>query len=141
LKSAVAISSGGQGIRHAQEMVQQDLRYIAAAPRSLLVPDTVDFSLRIVKWVRMPYERLGALRWYQRNLAAQQAGSDAALPSFLGQSVQPQLKGWPRLVRRSSTCSANGWSSACLSCRTFCCASALQFSRSPFALACLMGVI
>ena len=55
----------GQGIRHAQSIVHEDLRYIAAAPRSLLVPDTVGFSLKVAQYVRWPYEKLGVLRWYQ----------------------------------------------------------------------------
>ncbi|GAO72875.1 TIGR03747 family integrating conjugative element membrane protein [Comamonas sp. E6] len=132
----------GQGIRHAQEMVQQDLRYIAAAPRSLLVPDTVDFSLRIVKWVRMPYERLGALRWYQRNLAAQQAGSDAALPSFLGQSAQPQLKGLAK-AGASFIYMLSEWvviSMFVLQDVLLRLCTAV-FALPAFALACLMGVI
>jgi len=56
----------GQGIRHAQSIVQQDLQYIAAAPRSLLVSDTVAFSTQLAKWVRWPYESFGVLRWYQQ---------------------------------------------------------------------------
>lgn len=55
----------GEGIRHAQTIVQQDLRYIAAAPRSLLISDTVGFSLQVAQYVRWPYEKLGVLRWYQ----------------------------------------------------------------------------
>ena len=58
----------GQGIPHAQSVLQQDLQYIAAAPRSVLVPDTVGFSLQLLGYVRWPYERLGILRWYQRSL-------------------------------------------------------------------------
>ncbi|GKT19530.1 TIGR03747 family integrating conjugative element membrane protein [Acidovorax sp. SUPP2522] len=55
-----------EGEVHARTLVEQDLGYIAAAPRSLLVPDTVAFSRQIVRWVQIPYERLGVLRWYAR---------------------------------------------------------------------------
>lgn len=67
----------GQGIRHAQAMVEQDLAYIAAAPRSLLVPDTVAFARQVVRWVRWPYERLGVLPWYVRLRKSPEAGTPA----------------------------------------------------------------
>jgi len=65
--------------RHALDLVQEDLEYIAAAPRSLLVGDTVAFSLLIVDSVRRPFERLGVLHRYQR-LQSQdnQNGEEAA---------------------------------------------------------------
>lgn len=56
----------GQGFGHSQQIVQQDLGYIAAAPRSLLVGDTVAMSQRILRTVQTPYEKLGVLRWYER---------------------------------------------------------------------------
>lgn len=55
-----------KGELHAKEIVAQDLAYIAMAPRSLLVRDTVAWSHRVVGWVEMPYERLGVKRWYER---------------------------------------------------------------------------
>jgi integrating conjugative element membrane protein (TIGR03747 family) len=51
---------------HAQQIVQQDLSYIAQAPRSLLVRDTVGWSERLVSAVRLPYERFGVIGWYER---------------------------------------------------------------------------
>ncbi len=56
----------GEGVRHAQHLVQQDLGYIAAAPRSLLVDDTIVFSHRLIEWVEVPYRRLGVIDWYLR---------------------------------------------------------------------------
>jgi integrating conjugative element membrane protein (TIGR03747 family) len=56
-----------EGIAHARRLVEQDLGYIAAAPRSLLVGDTPAFAGRIAGWVRLPYERVGALGWYERH--------------------------------------------------------------------------
>lgn len=67
----------GEGIRHAQSIVHQDLQYISAAPRSLLVPDTVGFSMQVAQYVRWPYEKLGVLRWYQ----ATRTGAAAVAPS------------------------------------------------------------
>lgn len=56
-----------QGEYHAKEMVVQDLGYIAAAPRSLLIRDTVKFSGQIVRWVEAPYLKLGIVEWYRRH--------------------------------------------------------------------------
>jgi integrating conjugative element membrane protein (TIGR03747 family) len=52
--------------RRAADLVREDLDYITAAPRSLLVGDTVAFSAQLVATVRLPYEKLGLLRWYLR---------------------------------------------------------------------------
>lgn len=54
-----------EGIAHAQRIVQQDMRYIQQAPRSIFVRDTQAFSIQLLRWVRWPYERFGVLRWYQ----------------------------------------------------------------------------
>ena len=63
----------GRGVGHARHLVEQDIGYIAAAPRSLLINDTLDFAQRIGKFVAMPFERLGVPRWHERmkKLAAQ----------------------------------------------------------------------
>lgn len=52
---------GQESAAHAKAMVQQDLEYIAEAPRSLLIPDTVAFSQDIVMWVEWPYRKLGII--------------------------------------------------------------------------------
>lgn len=49
------------GSEHARQMVLQDLEHIAAAPRSLIVPDTVALSQQIVTAVALPYRTLGLL--------------------------------------------------------------------------------
>ena len=54
---------------HAQQIVEQDLEYIAQAPRSLLVRDTVTWSEQLVRGVRLPYERFGVIGWYERQRA------------------------------------------------------------------------
>ena len=55
-----------EGVGHAQHLVRQDLGYIAAAPRSLLVDDTIGFSHQLIAWVEVPYQRLGVIDWYVR---------------------------------------------------------------------------
>lgn len=62
---------------HAREMVDDDLRHIAAAPRSLLVDDTVAFSRLVVGWIALPYQKTGLLSWYARQMEQ----GDAPAPS------------------------------------------------------------
>lgn len=54
----------GQGTQHARAMVEQDLGYIAAAPKSLLIADTVGFSQKLTGYIAWPFEKFGVLRWY-----------------------------------------------------------------------------
>lgn len=130
----------GQGIWHAQSLVQQDLEYIAAAPRSLLVRDTVAFSLQLAGWVRMPYEKLGVLRWYQR-MHAPAAADPAAMP-FSGNTVAPQLRGIG-----TATADAARVASEWLVISMFVAQDVLlrmaigAFAMPAFVLACLIGVV
>src|SRR5437867_1609238 len=47
-----------KGVLHARDLVLEDLQYIAEAPHSLIVADTVGFSRDLVARVAMPFERL-----------------------------------------------------------------------------------
>lgn len=49
------------GSEHARQMVLQDLEHIAAAPRSLVVTDTISWSASIVRVIERPYRVLGLL--------------------------------------------------------------------------------
>ncbi|MFP5476087.1 MAG: DUF4400 domain-containing protein [Gammaproteobacteria bacterium] len=51
---------------HARRMVEQDLGYIEAAPRSVLVGDTVALSNELLRWVQKPYASLGIVALYMR---------------------------------------------------------------------------
>ncbi|MBU4281572.1 MAG: TIGR03747 family integrating conjugative element membrane protein [Hydrogenophaga sp.] len=91
------------GELHSQEIVAQDLEYIAIAPRSLLVRDTVEWSHRVVGWVELPYERVGLKRWYERlhgeNAAAlsQPSAQQSILSQRVGKanaSLQHNLSKW-----------------------------------------------
>lgn len=76
-----------EGESHARSLVVEDLAYIAAAPRSLLVADTVAFAQEIVRTVEWPYHRLGLVAWYQRHHgegAAAQEAVRAAAPAAGG---------------------------------------------------------
>jgi hypothetical protein len=48
---------------HARSMVEDDLSHIAAAPRSLLVPDTMGFAAKLIELVSYPFERMGVMDW------------------------------------------------------------------------------
>lgn len=55
-----------EGVAHAHRVVQQDRAHIAAAPRSLLVDDTVQLADQIIAWVEWPYRKFGVIDLYQR---------------------------------------------------------------------------
>ena len=91
-----------KGEFHSQQIVAQDLEYIAMAPRSLLVRDTVEWSNRVVGWVELPYERVGLKRWYARlHGEGEQRTQPTAQQSILSQrvgkantSMQHTLSSW-----------------------------------------------
>lgn len=83
-----------QGEGHIQSLVQEDLGYIAAAPRSVLIDDTSAFAKTIVEGVTYPYERLGLIRLYRNQMKAERQretqaalskGMSAAASSLLGE--------------------------------------------------------
>ncbi len=43
---------------HSRDLVAEDLNYIAAAPRSILFPDTVEVANWLIGWVAWPYQHL-----------------------------------------------------------------------------------
>jgi integrating conjugative element membrane protein (TIGR03747 family) len=55
-----------QGINHSRDIVIEDLGYIAAAPRSVLIDDTATFSRRLVQLVAQPFVSMGVLQYYER---------------------------------------------------------------------------
>nr|WP_145550019.1 TIGR03747 family integrating conjugative element membrane protein [Variovorax boronicumulans] len=55
-----------EGEAHAKRIVDQDVAYIAAAPRSLLIDDTAALSQDIVTRVEQAYRKLGIVNWYLR---------------------------------------------------------------------------
>jgi integrating conjugative element membrane protein (TIGR03747 family) len=74
-----------RGVLHARDLVTEDLGYIAAAPHSVIVEDTVAFSLWLVQQVALPFHQLGVVGFYERSAkslaqakAAQAAGAKGA---------------------------------------------------------------
>lgn len=133
----------GEGIRHAQSIVHEDLRHIAAAPRSVLVPDTVGFSIKVAQYVRWPYEKLGVLRWYQvmqrpsvQFSSAQPAGQQ---PVNVHSAALNNARQFTRLVAHqlSEWLVVSMFVAQDVALRL--CVAA--FAMPAFALACLMGLI
>ena len=81
-----------EGVNHARRMVAQDLVYISDSPRSLLIDDTRALADRIVGFVRVPYERLGVLRWYEKYNGPDAASVQAAAATDQGRGLTRGLR-------------------------------------------------
>lgn len=81
----------GQGVNHARGLVEQDLGYIAAAPKSLIVDDTVAFSEKMIGYIALPFEKFGILKWYAATVNPD-APSEAVAAEQNKQSSGAKLK-------------------------------------------------
>lgn len=128
-----------EGIGHAQRIVEQDLRYIEQAPRSILVRDTVGFARRLAAWVRAPYERLGVLRWYQ----ASRHGVDAsAVMHGTSDGTQFLRAGLERAADTLSRALSHTAVTSMFVAQDVLLRLAIAvFALPAFALACLVGVV
>lgn len=59
-----------RGVLHSRDLVVEDLGYIADAPHSLIVPDTLSFARALIATVAIPFEKLGVMGFYERSRAA-----------------------------------------------------------------------
>ncbi len=123
-----------EGAGHARMIVEQDLGYIAAAPRSLLVEDTVGTSEQILAWVRWPYERLGILRWYARAQAAPVDVGGAGRAS-VSRGVARGTASTSRMLSQWAVVSMYVAQDVLLR------LSIASFALPAFVLACLMGAV
>ena len=119
---------------HAQQIVEQDLTYIAQAPRSLLVRDTVAWSEQLVRNVRLPYERLGVIAWHERQQAIYQAGLDAASGDLRHNAARAN-RSMQILLSRWAVTSMYVLQDVLLR------LSVAAFAAPAFILACLVGVV
>lgn len=123
-----------KGALHARDLVQEDLRYIAEAPHSLIVADTVRFSRELIAHVAMPFERLDVVGSHERTGAAlQRPATRAARP------------GSATLERISATL-ARMWSTLGVVAMYTAQDTALRlaivvFALPAFVLACLLGAV
>ncbi len=128
-------------IEHSRGLVEKDLGYIAAAPRSLLIDDTEGFARRIIGFVAWPYERFGVVRFYERMNQA-----DAAAPA-----PQPEAEGAGRRGLRSGVGNAtrsvltvaSRWAvvSMHVAQDVVLRLSVALFALPAFALACIVGTV
>ena len=119
---------------HAQQIVEQDLEYIAQAPRSLLVRDTVAWSEQLVRNVRLPYERLGVIAWYERQQAIFQAAQDAPSGDLRHNAARAN-RSMQILLSRWAVTSMYVLQDVLLR------LSVAAFAAPAFILACLVGVV
>lgn len=119
---------------HAQQIVEQDLAYIAQAPRSLLVRDTVAWSEQLVRNVRLPYERLGVIAWYESLQAIFQAAQDAPSGDLRHNAARAN-RSMQILLSRWAVTSMYVLQDVLLR------LSVAAFAAPAFILACLVGVV
>ena len=122
-----------KGVLHARQLVQEDLRYIAEAPHSLVVADTVAFSRALIARVAIPFERLDVVSFHQRTTAA------------LEKPVSHARAGSATLRRISNTL-AHMWATLGMVAMYTAQDTALRlaivvFALPAFVLACLLGAV
>lgn len=119
---------------HALQIVQQDLEYIAQAPRSLLVRDTVGWSEGVVRNVRLPYERFQVIAWYQRQQAIHQATVEGVTDDLRLNTARAN-RSMQLLLSRWAITSMYVMQDVLLR------LSVAAFAAPAFILACLVGVV
>ena len=119
---------------HARQIVEQDLEYIAQAPRSLLVRDTVGWSEQLVRNVRLPYERLGVIAWYERQQAIYQGAVSAASADLMHNAGRAN-RSMQILFSRWAVTSMYVLQDVLLR------LSVAAFAAPAFILACMVGVV
>ena len=128
-------------LAHSQRIVAQDMGYIAAAPRSLLIDDTEGFAHRLNGWAAWPYERLGVLAWYSRTHAP---GQEKAAPASQPKATAPQQLGLGlQNATRSIGKTASYWAvvSMHVAQDVLLRLSVALFALPAFALACIVGIV
>ncbi len=127
-----------KGETHALGLVEQDLVYIAAAPRSLLIDDTAAFSREVVRRVAQPYHALGIVRWYLRHHGPDSAQVEHAASNTKTGLARGLGKG---TVYASRTVSRIAIISMFVAQDVLLRMSIAIFALPAFALACLLGAV
>lgn len=134
-----------QGEEHSRAMVVEDLGYIAAAPRSLLVADTVAFAQDIVRLVEWPYHHLGLVAWYRRIHAQPAAQAAAPRARNAAGAPQPAPHAQPGLAAATESLAAelSRWVliSMYVAQDTLLRGAIALFAAPAFVLACLLGAV
>lgn len=130
--------------RHSRDLVAEDLGYIAAAPRSLLIEDTVGFSHAVVNRVQTQYQRLGVMTWYEQHHGPERTSATPTTAPGAAASKAGRLvhKAFGRLsgdVQRE----ASRWAliSMYVAQDTLLRLAIAAFAAPAFLLACLLGLV
>lgn len=123
-----------KGVNHSREIVLEDMQYIAAAPRSLLVDDTVAFASEIVATVETPFRVVGVVDFYKSfaggQVAVTQPASNRTVDRFK-QSMEPMKREatrWAMLLMYVAQDTMLRMATA-------------AFALPAFVLACLLGAV
>ena len=125
-------------IEHSRRIVEQDLGYIAAAPRSLLIDDTEGFARQIIGWVAYPYVRFGIVRLYERLHAAGGESAPGAQPAgkrSLNQGLGQATRSVVKVASRWAVVSMHVAQDVVLR------LSVALFALPAFTLACIVGTV
>lgn len=129
-----------EGIAHSQRLVEQDMGYIAAAPRSLLIDDTDAFARRLVGYIALPFERLGVRSYHeaQQAQAAAPKGAKAAEPASVG-----LMQGGLRKATREAMREGAKWALIAMHVAQDIALrlSVAMFALPAFLLACIVGAV
>ncbi|HRL52875.1 MAG: TIGR03747 family integrating conjugative element membrane protein [Pseudoxanthomonas sp.] len=133
----------GEGIAHSQSLVEQDLGYIAAAPRSLLVDDTDAFARRLAGYIAMPFERLGVRRYYEAQLAQGAAQPAPVQSQKAGAGGQNPLQGGLRKATQEAMREGAKWALIAMHVAQDIALrlSVAVFALPAFLLACIVGAV
>lgn len=119
---------------HARDLVEQDLYYVAQAPRSLLIEDTVGLANEIVDTVAWPFNKFGIGQAKADKFATQQpfqSGAATGLASRLRRSA----------MGVADVASAWTLTFMYVTQDVLLRMSVAVFAMPAFALACLMGIV
>ena len=129
-------------IQHSRRIVAQDLGYIAAAPRSLLIDDTEAFAKKLIGWVALPYERFGLVRLYQRLNAPEGQAASSGGPEATQKGRKRPFSGLGKATREVGQV-ASKWIvvSMHVAQDVVLRLSVALFALPAFALACIVGTV
>lgn len=132
-----------QGIQHARAMVVQDLGYIAAAPTSLLVDDTVSFAHEVLRRVGQPFVALGVVRYYE---SSHRTRDDAPPAGAASAAAAPRAAPFLATLRHLNQATARMLADIGMVAMYSAQETALRlaiavFAMPAFVLACLLGAV
>lgn len=131
-----------RGVFHSRSLVIEDLGYIAAAPHSLLVSDTVGFAHDLISRVGAPFIRLGVISFYERT----QAEAEALRTTGMGAASTGGPSGVVNALKRTSVTSNQmlsriGVIALFTAQDTVLRLAIVIFALPAFVLACLLGAV